>query len=156
MSSGRAKLLSAIIEGIGRTNELSTQMNHTAAGLIGVNATDLQCIQLLQHGPLTAGELARLTGLTTASMTGMIDRLEKAGYVARVRDTTDRRRVVVELQTDQARATVAPMFLPLIRRWRDTLADYDVRDLELIADFLARVNNEFDTELARLRDPKSS
>ena len=58
-------------------------MSQAAADRIGINATDLNCLNILSFsGHMTAGELARATGLTTASITGVVDRLEEAGYVA--------------------------------------------------------------------------
>jgi DNA-binding MarR family transcriptional regulator len=147
VSSARAKLVSDVIDGIGRTTERAMRMNQVAADAIDVNPTDMRCLQLLQHGPHTAGELARLTGLTTASMTGMIDRLERAGFVARRRDPADRRRVIVELEMDRARKDIAPVFLPLLNSWRKLLIDYDESDLRLIADFLRRVEGAIDTEI---------
>src|SRR5580704_16132559 len=62
---------------------------------LGVSATDRKCLDLLSRGPVTAGELARFTGLTTGAVTGIIDRLEKAGYAERINDPNDRRRVLV-------------------------------------------------------------
>src|SRR6185312_5639482 len=103
-------------------------------------------------GPLTAGEMARRAGLTTASMTGVIDRLEAAGFVRRTRDPADRRRVVVEFRAEEAGPTVAAVFLPLLRSWRELMDGYGERDLRLIADFLGRVEGAIDTEIHRLRD----
>lgn len=152
MSSDQERLVREISDRIRSTTQRATQMNVTAAGVIGVNPTDMQCIQLLQHGPLTAGELARRTGLTTASITTAIDRLERAGFVARTRDATDRRRVVVELQAERASAAVAPVFLPVVRAWRELMADYDARDLQLIADFLDKVEQAIGSEIRRHRE----
>src|SRR5918997_2193098 len=62
----------------------------------GMNLTDLQCISILAStGPITAGRLAEEMGLTTGSVTGVIDRMERAGYVRRERDPNDGRRVIV-------------------------------------------------------------
>jgi DNA-binding MarR family transcriptional regulator len=155
MSSERARLIREIVDLIGRTTERAMQMNHTAAGVIGVNTTDMQCIQFLQHGPLTAGELARHTGLTTASITGVIDRLEAGGFVARTRDPADRRRVVVELQRERARSDIAPVFRSVISAWRHMMADYDERDLQLISDFLGGVEQALEAEIHRLRDSRA-
>jgi DNA-binding MarR family transcriptional regulator len=151
VSSAQARLISEVSDRIRSTTQRAAQMNVTAAGVIGVNPTDLQCIQLLQHGPLTAGELARRTGLTTASITTVIDRLERAGFVARTRDPVDRRRVVVELHVDRARSQVAPVFLPVVQAWRELMADYDERDLRLIVDFLDKVEQAIDSEIRRHR-----
>ena len=87
------------------TGSLMQLVGQAAADRIGINATDLNCLNILSFsGQLTAGELARATGLTTASITGVIDRLEEAGFVRRERDTRDRRRVVVHLVAGQGPA----------------------------------------------------
>jgi DNA-binding MarR family transcriptional regulator len=151
MSSARARLITEITDRIRRTTERATQMSNAAAGVIGVNSTDMACIQMLQFGPLTAGELARRTGLTTASMTGVIDRLETAGYVTRTRDPADRRRVIVVLRAEQAGPEIAAVFLPLLRSWRDLMTDYDERDLRVIAEFLSRIEGALDAEIHKLR-----
>ena len=83
---------------IRKTGSLMQLMGQAAADRIGINATDLNCLNILSFsGQLTAGELARATGLTTASITGVVDRLEEAGFVRRERDPRDRRRVVIQL-----------------------------------------------------------
>jgi DNA-binding MarR family transcriptional regulator len=70
--------------------------NHLVAQRLGLGATDGQFLTLLStHGPLPAGRLAELSGLTTGSVTAVIDRLEKGGYVERVRTSEDKRKVVV-------------------------------------------------------------
>ncbi|MCC3314342.1 MarR family winged helix-turn-helix transcriptional regulator [Nocardia africana] len=89
----------------------------------------------------------RLTGLTTASMTGLIDRLEKAEFVTRVRHATDRRRVLIHLNDARARADIAPLYGPLLGTWRRALSAYTVEELTLITDFLARVEEGFDQAL---------
>jgi DNA-binding MarR family transcriptional regulator len=82
----------------------------------------------------------------------VIDRLERAGFVARTRDPTDRRRVVVELQVERAGSAVAPVCQPVLRAWRDLMAGYDERDLLLIAEFLDKVEQAIDGEIHRYRD----
>ena len=73
-------------------------LGQVSAERIGINVTDLNCLNIVAlAGPMTAGELARETGLTTASITGVLDRLEEGGFVRRERDPKDRRRVIVKL-----------------------------------------------------------
>src|SRR5713101_3331385 len=99
----RAELTAAFAASLRRTGSLMQLMGQAAADRIGINATDLNCLNILSFsGHMTAGELARATGLTTASITGVIDRLEEAGFVSRERDPHDRRRVVVRLALDKA------------------------------------------------------
>src|SRR5690242_10555456 len=84
---GRAELELAFATAMRRTGSLMQLMGQAAADRIGINATDLNCLNILSFsGHMTAGELARATGLTTASITGVVDRLEQAGYVRRERD----------------------------------------------------------------------
>jgi DNA-binding MarR family transcriptional regulator len=87
---------------ISLSRELSaaTVLFHTQiAGRVGLSATDHKCLDLAVRadGPLTAGQIAELSGLSTGAVTGVIDRLERAGYVRRVRDPEDRRKVLVEV-----------------------------------------------------------
>jgi DNA-binding MarR family transcriptional regulator len=72
--------------------------NHRVAQALGLSASDSQFLTLLEtHGPLTPGRLAELSRLTTGTVTGVLDRLEKGGYVRRDRDPHDRRKVIVTL-----------------------------------------------------------
>src|SRR5207249_87527 len=103
------------------------------------------------RGRLTAGELAKETGLTTASITGVVDRLEEAGYVRRERDTRDRRRVVVHLILDKAVRDVAPLFLPMLREWQVLVTDYTDDELRLIVEFYGRMEQVFRDQVIRLR-----
>lgn len=84
----------------GREMSALTVMFHSrVAEQMGVSATDEKCLDLAMRadGPLTAGRIAELSGLSTGAVTGVIDRLERAGYVRRVRDPHDRRKVLVEV-----------------------------------------------------------
>ena len=149
---GRADLELAFATAMRRTGSLMQLMGQAAADRIGINATDLNCLNILSFsGHMTAGEMARATGLTTASITGVIDRLEEAGYVSRERDPHDRRRVVVTLSLDRAMRNVASVFLPIMRDWREMAARYSDHELRLIVDFYARVEQVFRNHLVRLR-----
>jgi DNA-binding MarR family transcriptional regulator len=149
---GRAGLELAFATAMRQTGSLMQLVSQAAADRIGINATDLNCLNILSFsGHMTAGELARATGLTTASITGVIDRLEQAGYVSRERDPHDRRRVVVTLVLDQAIRNVASVFLPVLRDWRELATRYSDDELRLIVDFYARMEQVFRNHLDRLR-----
>ena len=149
---GRADLELAFATAMRRTGSLMQLMGQAAADRIGINATDLNCLNILSFsGHMTAGELARATGLTTASITGVVDRLEEAGYVSRERDPRDRRRVVVTLSLDQAMRNVASVFLPVMRDWRELATRYSDDELRLIVDFYGRMEQVFRNHLIRLR-----
>jgi DNA-binding MarR family transcriptional regulator len=150
----RAKLAEQFGAGVRRTGSLFQLMGQAAADRIGINATDLNCLNILSfRGEMTAGELARETGLTTASITGVTDRLEEAGFVHRERDPADRRRVVIRLVLEKGLAEVAPVFLPMVRDWQQMADRYTDDELRLIVDFYGRMEQIIRTHLARLRGP---
>jgi DNA-binding MarR family transcriptional regulator len=94
---------------------------------LGVNPTDGRCLDIIDNeGPLTAGRLAELSGLTTAAVTTVLDRLERAGYARRVRDESDRRRVLVELTPDFAKRA-SRIWEPL---GRDAFAEFSKLSLD--------------------------
>jgi len=149
----RAELEVAFAAAMRRTGSLMQLMGQAAADRIGINSTDLNCLNILSFsGHMTAGELARATGLTTASITGVVDRLEEAGFVTRERDPHDRRRVVVQINLNRAMKDVGTVFAPMLRSWREMAARYSDDELRLIVDFYGRVEQVFRKHLIRLRD----
>jgi len=150
----RKQLAAAFGEGFRKTNSLMQLMGQAAADRIGLNATDLNCLNILSFsGEMTAGDLARATGLTTASITGVADRLEEAGYVRRERDPRDRRRVVIRLVLERALQDVAPVFLPLVLGWQGVVTQYTDDQLRLIVEFYGQMEQVIRDHLARLRGP---
>jgi DNA-binding MarR family transcriptional regulator len=119
---------------------------------VGLHASDLRCLDLLlQRGPLTAGRLAELTGLTTGSMTALIDRLEKAGYVQRGKDPHDRRRVVIEPVTEKAMREIGPLFESMGQAMMELCSRYTPEELALIVDFVRRTHPISEAEIAKLK-----
>jgi DNA-binding MarR family transcriptional regulator len=137
-----------------QTGSLMNLMGQAAADRVGINATDLNCLNILSFsGSLTAGELARATGLTTASITGVVDRLEAAGFVRRERDPVDRRRVVVTIVIEKAVREVASIFAPMIADWQQLASRYSDDELRLIVEFYDQMEQIIRKHLARLREP---
>ncbi|CAA9383779.1 MAG: Transcriptional regulator, MarR family [uncultured Pseudonocardia sp.] len=92
------ELRAGIADAVRRVIADAVLHNHAVAQEVGLGASDAQFVGLLgQHGPLTPGRLAALTGLSTGTVTGVVDRLERGGFVRRERDTGDRRKVLVVL-----------------------------------------------------------
>jgi DNA-binding Lrp family transcriptional regulator len=148
----RAALAMAFVAAIRKTSSLMHLMSQAAADRIGINATDLNCLNILSFsGQLTAGELAKATGLTTASITGVVDRLEQAGFVHRERDAADRRRVVIHLDTARALGTIAPVFGPMLGAWQRMTDQYTDDQLRLIVAFYDQVEHVIRDHLAHLR-----
>ena len=144
-----------LVELIGFQLSTATVLFHQAiADRLGVSATDVKCFSLLrQSGPLSAGELAERTGLTTGAITGVIDRLERAELVRRVRDPHDRRRVVVELVVNLERERVMlQLYEPLGREIGALVARYSAAEQATLLDFLTRAIAVLEIETRRLRD----
>ena len=124
-----------------------------AARRLGVNMTDLHCLDILEsRSGLTAGALALEAGLTSGAVTGVIDRLERAGYVRRVADPTDRRKVKVEV-TDDFYARADEVWSPLKRDWDEVLARrFTTAQLDDVTAFLRATNDLARRHLERLRE----
>jgi DNA-binding MarR family transcriptional regulator len=135
--TNRRNLLHQLSRALGRELSARTIMLHQAiAERLGLNATDHKCLDMARRGEaMTAGELAELTGLTTGAITGVIDRLEHAGFVRRVRDANDRRRVLIQPIPERAR-DIAPLFESLDAAWSALCARYTDRELNLINTFM--------------------
>jgi DNA-binding MarR family transcriptional regulator len=104
----------------------------------------MRCVDVLQlDGPLSAGALAKATGLTTGAMTAALDRLERSGYVRRVRDTGDRRRVLVEI-TQKAIDDAGRFYASHAALGEQLFHRYTQEQLELLLEFVrqGRVFNE--------------
>jgi DNA-binding MarR family transcriptional regulator len=119
---------------------------------LGLSATDRKCLDLLSRGPVAAGELARFTGLTTGAVTGIIDRLVKAGYAERVDDPEDRRRVLVARKPNSKLDDLLPaIFGPLGEDMTSVTSRYTAKELTVIADFLARSREVLLANTARVQ-----
>ena len=140
--------------------ELSTAtilFHQAVADRLAMNVTDHKCAGILaQSGPITAGELAARTGLTTGAITGVIDRLEKAGFVRRARDAGDRRRVIVEPDLIQIERKIGPLFESMGQAAVLLYSGYSVRELELLRDFAVRSLQLADQETRKIRDATTS
>ena len=135
----------------GRAYSAAAVMLHRAvAERVGLSATDLKALDLLQRlGALSAGEIADQTGLATASVTSLIDRLQKKRLVRRLRDRSDRRRVVVTL-TSEVEKTIAPYFESLHRRMLARFSTYPDEQVALLEEFLSSGAREMRDEAERL------
>jgi len=109
--------------------------NHRVAQELGLSASDSQFLTLLQtHGSLTPGRLAELSRLTTGTVTGVLDRLEKGGFVRRDRDSHDRRKVIVTLVPDKL-ASVGEHYREQAEQLGAVLARRSDAELEVILRF---------------------
>jgi DNA-binding MarR family transcriptional regulator len=137
----RPELVEALNRAMRDASGQGVLYSQAVAARIGINSTDLECLDfIVMRGPLTAGELAQATGLTTGAITGVIDRLERAGFARRERDGNDRRKVLVRVLPTVERR-LGPLFEPMQRAALSALADYSDKELAFLLDFLTRVGN---------------
>jgi DNA-binding MarR family transcriptional regulator len=122
---------------MGREIGARTILFHQAvANITGVSITDMKCLDYVDRGgDVTAGDLARLTGLTTGAITAAIDRLEKAGLARRERSETDRRKVFIRTRQSPLAEKIAPIFESLAKEAAQLTTRYTTRELEVIKDF---------------------
>jgi DNA-binding HxlR family transcriptional regulator len=150
----RRQLEGEFLLALRRAGSVMQLLGQMSAERIGINATDLNCLNIVAlTGHLTAGELAAQTGLTTASITAVLDRLEEGGFVRRVRDPHDRRRVIVELSAGPGLSKVGSTFGPVVNAWRAAAAGYSDDELRLLLAFQSQLEEIIRDQLARLRSP---
>jgi DNA-binding MarR family transcriptional regulator len=114
----------------------SVQAYDDAVGrALSLGPADLRCLDWLADGPKSAGVLATATGLRPAATTALIDRLEAKGLVERVRDDTDRRRVLVRMTDEGMRSTYA-MYAPLVDEGQGLFAHHSVAELTAMRELL--------------------
>jgi DNA-binding MarR family transcriptional regulator len=95
-AKARAALMQELENALRRGSAQGAIFGQTVANTVGISGSDLECLDFLNlEGRVTAGRLAEVTGLTTGAITGVVDRLEKAGLVRRERDPDDRRKVFI-------------------------------------------------------------
>lgn len=111
----------------------------TTAQRVGMGSSDWKCAELLvRNGPLSAGQLAKLSGLTTGAITGVVDRLERAGWARRQPDPNDRRRVII-LPGPQETQSQPGLYETYLQALQDLVARYNIEELAIILDFVRRL-----------------
>lgn len=135
---GRAGLVAELTGALRESSGLGVLYSEAVARRLGINSTDLESLDvILSRGPLSAGELAQACGVTAGAITGVLDRLEAAGFAARQADASDRRRVLVRAAPG-VEQRLAPLFAPMARAVGEALKSYDEDELALVRDFVDR------------------
>jgi DNA-binding MarR family transcriptional regulator len=149
---GRARLATGIKLALRDLRIQLSLLNHRVSARVDLRDIDLDCLDLLaRHRPLSPSALARLAGLHPATVTGILDRLERAGWVARDRDSADRRAVVIRLLGARVRELLG-LYAGMSGALDELLAGYDDAELRLIAGFLRRATEAGRSATAALSD----
>src|SRR5438132_58761 len=118
-----------------RTSGLGAIFSQTVADSAGISSSDLECLDFLNlEGRVTAGRLAEVTGLTTGAITGVVDRLEKAGLVRRERDENDRRKVFIAVVPERA-MKIGQFYVPMQQAMEKVFGGYSDQELRLLLRF---------------------
>lgn len=134
-AKARAALMTELEHAIRRSTGSGAIFSQTVANYVGVSSSDLECLDFLNlEGRVTAGRLAEVTGLTTGAITGVVDRLEKAGFVRRERDDEDRRKVFIAPVPENI-ARVGKCYEPVQRAMFELWSAYSESELRLLLRF---------------------
>ena len=140
MADDTAALKEAIELAVRRFTADVALFNHEVARQLGLGPNEARFVTLLQlHGPLTPGRLIELSGLGSGTVSGVLDRLESAGYAARAPDTADRRKVIVTLNQERIGRELDAVCAPMLARLASALERFNREELWTIADFLGRL-----------------
>jgi DNA-binding MarR family transcriptional regulator len=158
----RERLMAALERAPRNVSGQAVLHSEAMAERLGINSTDLECLDIIvMNGPLSAGALARASGLTSGAITGVIDRLQRAGLTKREPDPQDRRKVVVRVPPAVLQR-ILPIGEPMARAAQAILSSYDDQQLALILDFLERshqsavaVTTTLRAETAASRKPRA-
>ncbi|HWD79605.1 MAG TPA: MarR family transcriptional regulator [Kribbella sp.] len=148
MTSSREELADEIQQRLIRFIAEVVLYNHAVSAKVGLGGSDSQFMTLLQtYGPLTPRQLAEYTGLTSGTITGVIDRLEAHGFVTREPDPRDRRKVLVTPSAEKIQEKLVPLYAEQGERMQQMLASRSVEELRIISQFLAdSVDNAVDRD----------
>jgi DNA-binding MarR family transcriptional regulator len=134
----RRRTASEIKSTLRELNNQVALLNNQVGARVDLRPLDLDCLDVIAiHGPLGPSDLARRTGLHPATITGIIDRLEKNGWVVRERDEADRRAVRIRALPDRA-GELFHLYTGMNDSLDEIIADYDDAQLATLVDFLRR------------------
>ena len=153
MNGKKAALLQELSLEMRRMSAQGVLLSSAVAERIGISSSDLECLDFVVMAggeAITAGQLAVYTGLTTGAITGLVDRLEKAGYVRREHDRIDRRKVRI-VPIAAAIQRLSTYYTPLAQRTEALWAEYSESQLRFILDFTRRSVAVAGEEAARIR-----
>jgi len=132
----RADLIAAIGKAVQAFQDATDSFDEAAAARLGINRTDLRCLGVVAaRGPVSVGEIGRAVDLTRGAATTALDRVERAGYVRRIRNPEDRRGVLI-VMTDAGRAATGAIWAPMVAAGDVMLSRYSLAELRTILRFL--------------------
>jgi DNA-binding MarR family transcriptional regulator len=147
----RGAMVRNMMLSIQKETRAATLFIQTVSEITGIHSTDIRCLDFLSEvKSATAGDLAKITGLTTGAITAVIDRLVAAGFVKREADKNDRRKIIITLITESSSnlKLVRDLFANQIPK---LLSEYNVNELQVITDWNIKLSEAFHSEIEKLK-----
>ncbi len=150
--SSRNEILRQLSEE-GRKNSTGVVLFHSAiADQLGLNLTDYKCIDVIaQRQPITAGQLAEITGLSTGTVTAVLDRIEKAGFIQRVAAPEDRRKVLLKATVTQSSPEAQVLFKDFMEANAAIMSRYSDDQLRTILDYVTATTQLYNEQALNIR-----
>jgi DNA-binding MarR family transcriptional regulator len=137
----KQELMEELNQSIQRSGALAVLHTNAVASEMGLSATEFESMDLISHHqPMSAGALAFECGLTTGAITGIVDRLEKAGFVHRVRDPKDRRRVLLESIDSDKTKRVCDLYQPMQEIFEEIIGTCNSEQISFLIDIHNQIN----------------
>lgn len=150
----RKEIIDSLISSLHKETRAATLFVHTISEITGIHPTDIKCLDFLSEvRSATAGELAKITGLTTGAITAVIDRLENVGFVKREADTKDRRKTIIRFVASK------PNHLELVRdlfvnKIPKLLSTYKTDEIKLIGEWNIKIATVLHNEIEKMKISK--
>lgn len=153
MSISREEIVQNIVDKFREMSTDTLMFHQVVADELGLYISDHKCMDIIHRfGAMPAGRLGEMTGLTTGAITGMVDRLEKAGYLRRTNDPKDRRKTIVEpIRNKKLERKTEMIFIPLHERIHKVLSSYSDSELTFLLDVMSELVKQTREESNRLR-----
>ncbi|HEY5695536.1 MAG TPA: MarR family transcriptional regulator [Candidatus Saccharimonadales bacterium] len=150
----RQELIEELNQSMQRSGTLTVLHTNAVAQKVGISATEFESMDLINHHqPMSAGHLAMRCGLTTGAITGIVDRLEQAGLVKRVRDPGDRRRVLLEPIKNRTRQQkICELYEPMSQAFSEITNELTTEQIRFLIDIHNKMNDRVEKIITELRE----
>jgi len=149
----KKELIEELSQSMQRSGTLTVLHTNAVADKIGISATEFESMDLISHNqPMSAGHLAMRCGLTTGAITGIVDRLERAGLVKRVRDPEDRRRVLLTpVENEAKKRKVRALYRPMSQAFEEIMEECTPEQIQFLVDIHNKMSDRVETIITELR-----
>jgi DNA-binding MarR family transcriptional regulator len=149
----KKELIEDLSQSIQRAGTLNVLHTNAIASQIGLSATEFESMDTISHNqPMSAGQLASRCGLTTGAITGIVDRLERAGVVSRESDPKDRRRVLLKPIEDREKSKkIRKLYQPMTEAFEVVMMEYTPEQIELLIDVHNKMNDVTEDIIVNMR-----